>query len=238
MKKFICILSVVAICSVSAMADYTVWSGATYDATISDPVVVGVTPSGGDLVSFTLTFTNTTGLAGADPYNIDVGDGETGRGITGNLHQQEVGSPFDLSSPTLDEAALADGLDSHFNVFNADLLSLVDPVEDAFVLASAMPPSGAYFGFESYSFGSFLKGLFNASASRSGPSRTADWDIAQLVVPAEDLLLGAATPVHVNGGMSGSSLIEYFDFDIVIPEPATMSLLAVGGIAALIRRRK
>jgi hypothetical protein len=35
----------------------------------------------------------------------------------------------------------------------------------------------------------------------------------------------------------GTTEVEYFDFNVVIPEPATMSLLALGGVA-LLRRKK
>ena len=237
MKKIACLLSAVAVLTASAaFADVTQWVGGIYEARITDPVVVGTTPAGGDLVAFDLIFENMSGDAGGNPYNLDLGDDVTGRGIFGNLHQQQVGAPFNLASPTLDGGALSDGLDSHFNVFSADLLSLVDPVEDAFVSASAMPPSGAYFGFESYSFGGFLKGLFSASTARpDGPLRTVDWNVAQLVVSMDDLMAGTTM---VTGAISGSSLIEEFSFPIIVPEPATMSLLAVGGIAALIRRKK
>ena len=197
---------------------------------------MGTVPGGGNLLAFDLIFENMSGNVGGNPYNLDLGDAVTGRGITGNLHQQEVGAPFNLSSPTLTAAALANSLDSHFNVFDADLLSLVAPVENAFLSSSAMAPSGAYFGFESYSFGSFLKGLFNASTGRpAGELRTTDWNVAHLVISEADLMAGTTM---VKGAISGSSLIENFEFPIMVPEPATMSLLAVGGIAALIRRKK
>ena len=236
MKKIACLLSVLAVLTASAaFADVLQWTGGIYEARITDPVVVGVAPGGGDLVAFDLIFENMSGDAGGNPFNIDLGDAATGRGITGNLHQQGVGL-FNLFSPTLDDAQLADALDSHFNVFNADLLSLVNPVEDHDVAASAMPVGPAYGGMANYSFGTELKAMFNATGARpDGPLRTADWNVAHLVVPMADLLAGTT---NVDGAISGSTLIEYFDFNIVVPEPATMSLLAVGGVAALIRRKK
>ena len=155
------------------------------------------------------------------------------RGIFGRLHQNT--SAFFGKSPDLTQALMADGLDTHFNVTSVQ--GPLAPTETDNLLVSDIPDSMP--GATNYSFGDSLQGVFSDLAPRG--DLTTPWALAQLVVFAEDLLPGAANPVTFKGDVGGSDIGDSFDFTILsteIPEPATMSLLAIGGVAALIRRRK
>ena len=234
------VLGIALLAASPALADYPVWTGTYYEASITELVVVGATPSGGDLVAFDLVFTNISGLSGADPYSLDFGAPGTEEGIYGNLHQQVVGYPFDIRSPTFvatdsGTGELGDNLDTHFNVAYNHIVSTMEPSEDAQLLASVVPQSGLFGGFELYSYGSYLHGVFNAAVARPVPS--VPWEAVHLVVPAEDLLPGADTPLLVNGGIAGLDIEEYFSFNVV-PEPATISVMVCGAIGFLRRRRK
>jgi len=185
--------------------------------------------SGGrDLIGFDLVFENISGDAGGNPFNLELH-------ATGDLHQHSAfGSIF---SPTLD-GFMSDALDTHFNVSLGDLLSVVAPVEDAGAAPSDVPGGAvaAYGYMDTYSFGTSLDGLFNASAARPAgtPLRSTDWNVAHFVTYADQLGVG----YHLAyGEISGLTMSETFDL-YFIPEPATMSLLGLGALAMLKRRRK
>jgi hypothetical protein len=229
MKKIACLLSAVAVLTASvACADIVQPAGMLlFEARITDPVVVGST-GGEDLVAFDLIFENVSGDAGGNPFNIELA-------VSGLLHQH--GAFGSIFSPTLDGPMSGD-LDSHFNVFNADILAVNAPAENGMVATSDIPGGlvPTYGNMDSFSFGNSLTGLFNASGARpAGPLRTADWNVAHLVVLASDL---DGMSIVVAGELGGTTLAETFEFALMVPEPATMSLLAMGGVAALIRRRK
>lgn len=251
MKKMLSILCVLAICTTVASADTTVWSGLTYDAVISTPVVIGSSTSlssptvARDLVQFTLTFVNTTGDAGGNPFNLDLGDAPpapgtpvTGNGLYGELHQHSF---FGATNSPTQDSPMADLFDTHLLLNAADLVSVMVPTEDAnstdpsdLVAVPVMVPA-----LDTYMFGTQLRGVFTASAARPvGPLRTADWTLLNIVTFADAIDGDLANNIHFQGVIAGETLAETADFQISIPEPATMSLMAIGGIAALIRRRK
>ena len=93
---------------------------------------------------------------------------------------------------------------------------------------------GPFAPFAAVSFGSFLTGVFAVDAAPV-------FDLAYIVIedPGQPLQLVASDGlVNVDLFVSGTKGGEIFDFQIGVPEPATMALLAIGGLGALIRRRK
>ena len=231
MKRIAVMLLVAAVFAGTANADILLFSGARYDVSITDPVAVG--DGSENLIAFTLMFTNNTGDAGFDAGSVDgVYFGYTG--ITGSLHQ-EYSPALSPTSPTSDNT-FASAIDTHFAQVAGDMLVVSPATEDTDVLPSTEPPltPAPFDAFVATSFGSFLTGVF---AVDSAPV----FELAYIVIvdPGQPLQLVTADPlVNVDLFVSGTKGGEIFDFMIGVPEPATMSLLAIGGLAALIRRRK
>lgn len=227
MKKIACLLSAVLMLACAAQADMLVFSGVDYDVFITDPVTTG------SLISFELFAVNTSGEAGKNPSGIGASTTQAGdMGFDGAFHQNGLPA-YGVTSP-MNDSSFADGLDTHFLFGPADVISVVAPAEDQGVAAS---PLGGMYSFGSYLIGDV--GLLGGNASAS-------WSIAQFVLadPGQPLM---ATSYQAEGsvmdaffklaGQGGNS--EDVAFSLVpVPEPATMSLLAIGGVAALIRRRK
>ncbi len=231
MKRIAVMLLVAAVFAGTANADILLFSGARYDVSITDPVAVGDGSEG--LVSFVLKFTNTTGDAGYDAGSVDgVYFGYTG--ISSQLHQ-ETSPALSPTSPTADNT-FATVIDTHFMDIAGDMLVVSPATEDTDVLVSSEAPAVAppFDAFSHTSFGSNLTGVFAVDAAPV-------FDLAQVVVPASIITGYDVMPtgwIHVDLFVSGTKGGEAFNFWLDVPEPATMSLLAIGGLAALIRRRK
>ncbi len=228
MRKLTVLLTVLLLAA-AAHADVVLFSGARYDVVITDPVPVGSGAEG--LVGFTLKFLNTTGDAGYDAGSVDgVYFGYTG--ISGELHQHNSAA-LEPISPTTDKT-YATAIDTHFAQSSADMLVVSTPTEDNGVAPSTEPSDAPppFDGFGGTSFGTFLTGTWAVDAAAS-------FELAYIVIADPGLPL-VALPfgtglVHNDFFISGTKGGEIFQFDIGVPEPATMGLLSVGGIAALLR---
>ena len=248
MKRFGVMLLAAALLTGVASADIQVYSGSTYDAFITDPVPVGDGSEG--LIGFTLYLNNKSGDAA---NNMDVYDDQSTptqilgegpfSGLTGEFHQHDAPG-FGSFTPTLDVANYATAIDSHFLVLTPNLLVISAPGETRNV-APSLEASDApvpYNAFGETTFGDYMGGAF-ANNLWGGGTQT---DLAYLVIrdpgmPLTGNVFGAVDNVVdsfflATGTGSGAEEVR---FGIVpIPEPATMGLLAIGGVAALIRRRR
>jgi hypothetical protein len=241
MKKMALVALALGLMVGAAQADILLFSGAVYDVFITNPVPVG--DGSESLVSFDLKFSNTTGLPGFDPSAFDgVAFGYTG--ITSGVFNSGSGLHNNYSAafgdtPTLDNASYSTAIDTHFLDVLANMLVITAPSEltnDIGPSAEATDSVAPFDAFAATDFGSQLTGTF---ALNSAPTLT----VAQIVIKDPGGLLTAVPfgtgVVGLDFFMSGTSGGESFFFDIgVVPEPATMSLLAIGGIGALIRRRR
>jgi hypothetical protein len=234
MKKIACLLSAVLMLAGAAQAEILVFSGTSFDVLITDPVPVGTT---GSLIGFDLVIRNTTGDSAMNPSGLMAMTNSLGdMGFFGDFHQYDW-TMVGITSPDATNATFATALDTHFTFTSTQVVTAVAPAEDSGLAASAEVPAMGV-----YSFGSFLTG----GVALVGGNASTDWTLAHFVVadPGQPLTGGAfgAEGAAVDAffqiaGQGGSK--ENLSFSIVpIPEPATMSLLAAGGIAALIRRRK
>ena len=224
--RYLSLSAAVLLAAGAAHADTVVFNGATYDVSMSDPVPVG--DGSESLLAFTLTVINTTGDSGYDATAFDGSDfGNTG--ITGTLHQHysAVFDPPPTATATLDSTSYATAIDTHFLFMLADLLVVEAPREDVSLATSAeATDAGVPFdGFADTDFGEFLTGIFAVDGAPSLP-------LAYIVVPTDSV-------VTLNFFISGTSGGEQIDtsFSGPVPEPASMSLLALGGLALLKRRR-
>ena len=245
MKRIAVMLLVAALLTGVASADIQVYTGTTYDAFITDPVPVGVNPAGEKLIGFDLYFTNKTADVDVNPDTMDDQSDPLFTGITGALHQQEGPILGDVSE-TL-SSSFATAIDSHFLVLDTDLIVTTLPTEDFDVAVSVEPTDvvGPLAPFAALSFGSYMGGSFTDTTTTGLTTRS----LAHLVIvdpgqPLVGVAYEAAGPAEFSLVdnfylMTGSGGGEDVQFGIgVIPEPATMSLLAIGGVVALIRRRK
>jgi len=200
---------------------------AIYDVFVTDPIPVGTGAE--DLLSTTIYLVNTTGDAGNDPSGFDgVFFGYSG--LAGSLHQHDDPG-LGVFTPTSDSAALATAIDTHFLNELAELTSVVAPFETRGLLPSTEPsdspsPLGAT---PETTFGDRLSGTFALAGGSAGDT----WMLAQLVAPnGTTLSFDFAISGALEPGVEGDILATF-----VIPEPATLGLLGLGGLAVL-RRRK
>ncbi|KKN82119.1 hypothetical protein LCGC14_0312310 [marine sediment metagenome] len=216
MKKLAVMLLAVSLLAGAANADFKVFNGSVYDAFITDPVEVG--DGSESLWAVTLRIENKTEDETLDPSSFDGQTPEFGyTGITGKLHQQYA-TGLVPSTPTTDSTLLATAIDTHFLLVIADLLIATAPNEDV-TMASA--EVGA--GFDT-DFGTTLTGVFAVDAVPT-------WILANIVTQVGE-------EVTLDFYISGTGGGEVISTTFFIPEPATMGLLAVGTLGALIRRRK
>ena len=249
MKRIAVMLLAVALMTGAASADTLVFSGAVYDAFITDPVPVG--DGSESLLGFTLYFVNTSGDTGkafdtfddvSDVAFTGISSGPLAEAMGKGLHQQDS-LAFGSYSPTASNANYSTAIDSHFLSQDGDLLTVQAPNETRVVNVST-EPSDALAPFDAFadtSFGDHLGGAFaDSTAAGVSPRLLAYLVVADPGGPLGLVAYGSALSVVDNFYQgSGPSGGEIMQFGIgVVPEPATMSLLAIGGIAALIRRRK
>jgi hypothetical protein len=222
-------------------ADLWIHPGQVYDVFITCPVPVG--DDSEDLVSFDLKIVNKTGDPGYDPSAFDgVAFGYTGitSGVFNNgtgLHQQ-YSTVLQPSSPTLD-GNYATVTDTHFLDVTSNMLIVTAPTETVNDIGPSSEPSDALVPFNdpvfgaSSDFGSQLTGTFAVTAAPS-------LSLAQLVIPLSHCSLyrmpfGTGI-ISLDFFISGTKGGEVLHFDIGVPEPATMGLMALGSVALLRRR--
>jgi hypothetical protein len=242
MKRLAAVLLAAALMTGVASADTLVFSGAVYDAFITDPVAVGDGSEG--LIGFTLYFVNTTGDAAKAFDTFDDQSNPAFTGITGELHQHDS-TLLASFSPTLSNPNFSTAIDSHFLALDGNLLNTTAPTETRLVAPSAEASDAANPTFQTFadtSFGDYMGGSFADNTAAGVATR----NLAYLVIRDPGIpICGMAygdTGSYVDcfflaTGPGGGEVLQ-FGIGDVIPEPATMSLLAIGSVAALIRRRK
>ncbi len=253
MKRIVSLISVAIMLTtaVVANADQTVFSGSIYDVVITDPVPVGANPAGENLLAFMMSIVNTTGLSGFDPAgfngthwfesNPNAPDGPDYTGITGVFHNQFFDR--DATSPLLeDPVEFTTDVDTHFNLLAGDVLFVgFSPSEtnDGILTAEPFNAVGGWADDAKNDFGDRLYGNFavngGVAANVDGDGDPSTWQLVYIVVPTDSWV---TMDFFVTGGVAGSEGEDVTGTFQVVPEPATMSLLAIGGIGALLRRRK
>ena len=234
MKKLAVMLLAVAFCAGAANADTLVFSGATYDAFITTPVAVG--DGSESLLGFELYLVNTTGDSGFDASAFD-GEEFGYTGFTGVMHQH-YSTQLQPTTPNTDSAQFATSIDTHFAFATGDMLIVSSPTEDVASAGTSDEASDAPPPFDTWGstdFGNSLTGIFAVDAAST--LTLAYFVVADPGEPLQQVAFGTGL-VNANFFMSGTSGGEILEFGIGVPEPATMGLLAIGGLGALIRRRK
>jgi len=246
MKTFTSLLATavfLAAASAATAAETTVYVGAVYDVVIEDglsPMDVGLpNPGGENLVGVMLKIRNMRGTQRQDPGGFNGVDGAL-QGIYTDgpgLHNQKL-----MTTPTLDQemaTTVATLIDSHFNFLSTEVLFVGTPPSETNDLAPSVEPTDAVGGWAAMAtcdFGNRLFGNFSMIGGAAGDvdqdGDPTTWSLAWLAVPV-------GTTVYMNFNVTGIDPGEVIEgaFTVPVPEPATMSLLAIGGLGALIRRR-
>ena len=245
MKRFAVMLLAAALLTGVASADTLVYTGTVYDAFITDPVAVG--DGSESLIGFTLYFVNKGDVSKAFDTFDDVSNplftGITAGALGSGLHQHDS-TLLGSFSPTLSNPNYATAIDSHFLVLDGNLLNVQAPNEDRLVAPSAEASDAGipFDGFGDTSFGTHMGGAFADSTAAGVGTRNLAYLVVQdpglpLVGVAYGDALSVVDNFYLGSGPGGGEVVQ-FGIGVVVPEPATMGLLAIGGIAALIRRRK
>jgi hypothetical protein len=186
---------------------------------IRDMGLLGVQDAGGnDLAYMVLTV---YGSAAEHPNTF------TGS-ITGPLHQAWGNwSWSSVKTPTWESAdyppSAEPSIDSHFIPVEADLIVITAPDEDM-----GTPYGVSVDGYFDLGYGTFLSGEFGDTTA-SGET----WDVAYLVGTCDP-----GTCFHVEADLASAEGTEAaISADYCFPEPATLSLLGLGG-ALLLRRMR
>jgi hypothetical protein len=205
-------------------------TGTHYNLEMSSPVSVG--DGSEDLLAVIFTARKANSLeAGPDTFDGTAG-GRYGIGQGTDLHHEQVGDMTGaITDITPDESEGESPIDSRFLVLDG-LVTVNAPDEPEISPTSSNEASTGTFTFLTFDlgetgFGSPLTGAFGLSGGNSADT----WDFAYIVVKS-------GTVLDYNFGIFGGGFGDTFDGSVTIPEPMTMSLLAIGGLGALIRRRK
>jgi hypothetical protein len=206
---------------------------------ITVPVPVG--DGSENLISFDLKFVNTTGSASFDASAFDgVAFGYTG--ITSGVFNSGSGLHNNYSTafgmtPDLANASFATAIDTHFLANPPAILVVTAPSEGP-LLGASLEVTDSVAPFDAFASTDFFAGLTGTFALPALPTLS----LAQIVIkdpggPLQALPFGTGE-VSLDFFMSGTAGGDVIFFDIGVPEPATMGLLAIGGLGALIRRRR
>ena len=131
-----------------------------------------------------------------------------------------------VKTPALDRAVgpmtpVEEASDSHF-LFLLNQLTVVDtPLEDG-------PGAGTYLAGDDGA-----GGVKNAVFGLKPATVQQTLDLAQIVISDN-----AVNPVYLNGLLSDGAGAKTILDQVLIPEPASMALLGLGGVVALIKRRR
>ena len=225
MRKFVGLVVMLALVAGTANAE-TLYSGTNFDVVRTTPVSVGTAEN---LVSFTLSIVGKNGKLPStfDSTNDGAQDANQGGIIAAKMHQEYqtsgMGSP--KISPTSefwsDNGVTPPDWDSYFLIAESDDWSPITAPGETVNLASSSQ-SALYAG---YNFGcNFGDRLYGAFAKKGTAPSTLD--LANICVPS-----GTALSFDFNVAASDGTT-EY------IPEPATLTLLGLGGVLGLLRRKR
>ncbi len=159
------------------------------------------------------------------------------------FHQQFMVGP--TGTPTIDDPDFATTIDTHFLVSTAAILTPnTGPSEEFNIgnpwLSTNEPsdenPASPFAWMVATDFGNRLFGQFTlnggAAADFDGDGDPTTWKLAYIVTTIDETIF-----MNFQVGSAGAASEDIVG-SFAVPEPATMSMLAFGGIAALIRRRK
>ncbi|HDZ20674.1 hypothetical protein LCGC14_0304170 [marine sediment metagenome] len=210
-------LFLVAMCLLAASAvagaETTIFSGDIYDLVMSDPVAVGAGAGGEDLVAFTVTALNTTGV-NANPgtpeetdtfYDPTVVDNDYFgyTGITGKLHQHYAPSLPSYSPKESDVYATA--IDSYW--MHPEGLVVAAPSETFGVWPSGEPTDAPdpLDEFAETSFGDRMGGLFGKCIGLADV--TPEWMFAHLVSQPGEVI---SFNFFVTGTLGGEHIVASY----------------------------
>jgi hypothetical protein len=235
MKKLLAASLLLALIAAPASAAIT-YTGTLYDIVVSDPTSVGSVEG---LLSYTVSAvakpgtapaTTITSIGTLDTLTVGVIGAPIGNYTDGILHNEQ----FTQSSPPFGRLVTPDmvgagssSVDTHFLVDPSKVIA-VQPLSEPEVDPASSGEPGDYSPVGVTGFGDYLLGAY-AYTGGNEPNETSH-AFLQVVIPSGTTAYGYIQ-------VAGAGKAEDFE-GFAIPEPATMSLLGLGGLAALIRRRK